>query len=91
VSYEWLVAGLLALHDIEPYEVLQVLATKSRWPRLATGPDGHRLLTIWGRTGAGRPLIVAVRRLDQWDWQILGARSMTTQELTKFEEWEARQ
>ncbi|MDQ1295494.1 MAG: hypothetical protein QG608_3382 [Actinomycetota bacterium] len=68
---------------------MQVLGAEKRWPRPATGPDGHRLMTVWGRTVDGWPLIVAIRRLSQWDWQIIGARVMTQSETTEFEAWEA--
>ncbi|WP_280373893.1 hypothetical protein [Nocardia wallacei] len=30
------------------------------------------MLTLWGRTDAGRPLIVAARRQDSWTWLIIG-------------------
>jgi hypothetical protein len=90
VGFEWLQPGLDALRGIEPQEVMQVLGGKRRWPRPATGPDGHRVTTIWGRTDGGRALIVAIRRLTQWDWQIIGARAMTLGERTEFEAWEGR-
>jgi hypothetical protein len=48
-----------------------------------------RVLTVWARTRTGRPLIVAVRQVDAWDWQILGAREMSGADLTEFEKWEA--
>jgi hypothetical protein len=88
VGFEWLEAGLEALRGIEPYEVVQVLSSKRRWPRPATGPDGHPVLTIWGRTEAGRPLVVVTRQLSQWDWQIIGARTLTAQETADFEAWD---
>lgn len=90
MGYEWLDAGLRALRGIEPYEVVQVLTAKSRWPRPARGPDGHWVLTVWGRTAAGRPLVAATRQLSQWDWQVIGARTMTPAEIGEFEAWEAR-
>jgi hypothetical protein len=69
---------------------MQVLTSKVRRPVPATGPDGHQVLSIWGRTTQGRALIVVVRPLSQWDWQIIGARAMTEQEITTHEAWEAR-
>lgn len=87
--YEWLEIGLRLLRGIEPQEVMQVLNSSKRWPRSATGPDGHPVLTIWGRTRAGRPLIVGTRPLAKWDWQIIGAREMRPAEITEFEAWEA--
>jgi hypothetical protein len=89
VGYEWLEIGLQRLRGIEPHEVMQVLTSKTRRPVPATGPDGHMVLTIWGRTTAGRPLIVGTRRLSQWDRQIIGAREMHPNEIAEFEAWEA--
>ncbi|MGH3450187.1 MAG: hypothetical protein ACRDQW_05555 [Haloechinothrix sp.] len=68
----------------------QVLAAARRWPRVAEA-RGVRLLTISGRTRAGRPLIVFVRQDGQWDWLIIGAREMTPGQLTEFERWEQEQ
>ena len=48
------------------------------------------MLTIWARTAAGRPLIVAMRRTGDWDWLIVGARDMDPAELAGFERWAAR-
>jgi hypothetical protein len=89
VGYEWLQPGLGALRGIEPYEVMHVLISAIRRPVPATGPHGHELLTIWGRTAAGRGLIVGIRQLSQWDWQILGARVMTEAEDDRHRAWEA--
>ena len=90
MGYEWLVVALNSLRGIEPHEVMQVLGAPRRWPRLAKGPVGHAVVTIWARADAGRPLIVAVRRLGTWDWQIVGARDLTPAEVGEFEAWEAR-
>jgi hypothetical protein len=49
------------------------------------------VLTVWGRTFAGRPLIVAVRHVDGLTWKILGAREMTPDNLAEFEHWEETQ
>ena len=87
MGYEWQGWALDALRNIEPYEVLRALGATRRWTRWATGPGGVRVLTVWARTSAGRPLIVAVRQVD--DWQILGARDMNTADLAEFQEWEA--
>jgi hypothetical protein len=77
-----------ALAGIEPYEVRQVLEDKRRWPRPATGTAGLRVLTIWGRTLAGRALIVAVYHVSGLTWKIVGARDMTDNELAEFGRWE---
>jgi hypothetical protein len=66
-----------------------VIFGKVRRPVPATGPDGHQVLTIWGRTHAGRPLIVGTRVLNQWDKQIIGVREMRPEEIAEFEAWEA--
>jgi hypothetical protein len=89
VGYEWLEIGLQRLRGIEPHEVMQVLTSKIRKPVSATGPDGHPVLTIWGRTHAGRPLIVGTRQLTKRDRQIIGAREMRPGEIVEFEAWEA--
>ena len=88
MGYEWLAAALAALRGVEPYEVLQALSAPRRWP-VAAQSGGVRFLTIWARTQAGRPLIVAVRLLGGLDQQIIGAREMTEQEQAQFEAWEA--
>ena len=89
VGYEWLDIGLQKLRGIEPQEVMQILNGKTRRPVPGYGPDGHWVLTIWGRTKEGRPLIVVIRPLSGFDWQILTARPMTDAQLTEFEAWEA--
>lgn len=88
MPYEWEEWALQALAGIEPYEVRQILEGKARWPRLATSPAGVRVLTIWGRTAAGRPLIVAVRHVDGRSWTIIGARHMSNAEHAEFVRWE---
>jgi hypothetical protein len=35
-------------------------------------------------------LIVAVRKIGDFDQQIIGTREMTPEELARFEAWEAR-
>jgi len=91
VGYFWLQATLAGLSGIEPHEVLQALYAKQRWPRPGVSPEGVRVLLILARTNAGRPLVVAVRRMPgrTLDWWIAGARDMTSTELAAFEEWEA--
>jgi hypothetical protein len=88
VGYEWTSWALRALQDIEPHEVSQVLAAERRWPRRAKSPEGLVVLTVWGRTDAGRPLIVAVRRADEWTWQVVGARAMRPDEQRELQSWE---
>ena len=88
MGFEWPSWALAALRDIEPGEVLQALNAQRRWPRPATGTYGVRVLTIWARTDSGRPLLVAVRQVSEWDWQILGARDLHPSEAAEFDEWE---
>jgi hypothetical protein len=56
---------------------------------LAASSQGVPFIAISGRTQAGRPLIVAVRKIGDFDHQIIGAREMTPEELARFEKWEA--
>jgi hypothetical protein len=84
MPYEWLPWALDHLTGIEPDEVHQVLAGPHRLP-LRAGP----FTAILGRTTAGRPLAVLLRTLDWFDMQIIGARELTTDELIRYEKWEA--
>jgi hypothetical protein len=88
MPYEWEEWALRALSGIEPSEVGQVLAGKQRWPRPATAASGVRVLTVWGRTGSGRTLVVALHPLDGQSWTIIGARDLTTAEYAEFTRWE---
>ena len=89
VPFRWLPIALESLRGIEPYEVQQALAAPVRWPRLAYSEAGLPVLTIWARTDSGRGLIVAVRRNDPMDWDIIGVREMRRDEVLTFDEWEA--
>lgn len=88
MPWEWEEWALNAPAGIEPREVRQVLDGKVRWPRPGGDQAGVRVLTIWGRTAAHRPLIVAVYRADEWTWKIIGAREMRDGELREFARWE---
>ena len=88
MGYEWAELVLAMLRNIEPYEVMQVLHEGRRWPRPAVGRSEVKMLTIWGRTRSGRPLIVRIQRLADWDSVILGARDMTPAEVEEFTRWE---
>jgi hypothetical protein len=63
---------LAALRGVEPFEVLQALGAVRRLPVPAVG-SGPKVLGVFARTNAGRPLVVTVRRGDGFDWWILGA------------------
>ena len=88
MPYEWDDWALAALVGIEPYEVWQALEAKRRWPRRASSAGGVAVLTVWGRTVAGRPLIVAAYLVTGLTWKIIGAREMTDKELIEFSRWE---
>jgi hypothetical protein len=90
VGFEWIRVVLDKLEGIEPHEVTQVLAATSRWPRPAVGLGGVQVLTVWGRTRTGRPLMVALRRKDRRNWWIVGARELDQDEAAELEKWEAR-
>jgi hypothetical protein len=89
VGYEWLPTVLSVLRGIEPYEVRQVLDQRRRWPRPAVG-GGIPVLAIWGRTSAGRRLIVVLRPTGvSHDWLIIAATEMTADQAAEYDEWEA--
>ena len=88
MPYEWDEWAINALTGIEPYEVRQVLEAERRWPRPAVDPAGLRVLTIWGRTRAGRALIVAAYQSGGQTWKIIGARELRAHELAEFAKWE---
>ena len=88
MGYEWVREVLDKLAGVEPYEVLQVLSSPRRWPRPATTSDGLQVLTIWGRTRTGRSLLIGLRRKDEWDWWIVGARELTPGEAAELQNWE---
>lgn len=90
MGYEWLREVLDKLQDVEPFEAVQVLAAARRWPRPARTLDGLEILTVWGRTATGRPLMVGLRRKDEWDWWIVGVRELTPGELAELRTWEER-
>lgn len=90
MGYDWLPEALAALVGVEPYEVTQVLSAPRRLP-LAASSGGVPFVAIMGRTLTGRPLIVAVRKVGDFDQQIIGAREMAPKELQRFEAWEANQ
>jgi hypothetical protein len=64
------------------------LEAKRRWPRRATSATGIPVLTVWSRTVAGRPLVVAVYHVTGFTRKIIGAREMTEKERIEFSQWE---
>jgi hypothetical protein len=89
VKFEWIPEAFRQLCGLEPAEVHEALSSRYRWPRSARDTVlGLQVLTIWARTGAGRPLVVAVRQRSGWEWECVGARIMSPPELADFESWE---
>ena len=78
------------MRDIEPHEVVQVLSGARRRIVPAYSPEGLAMQSIWGRTTAGRALIVVVRPVGGFDSVIIGARDMSAAERKEFEAWESR-
>lgn len=67
---------------------MQVLAAPRRLPVPGTA-GGVRVLAIFARTRAGRPLMVLVRLdRDGFDHLIVGARELTGEERVMFQRWE---
>jgi hypothetical protein len=92
MGWKWapfVVLDRLAERGLKPDEVMQVLNGNRRWPRRGTDSIGLQPLTIWGRTGTGRALLVALRPLAGRDWEIVGARDLTSSEVAELEKWEA--
>jgi hypothetical protein len=94
MGYEWDYGALdwVARNGLEPGEVLQAVYGR-KWPRVAVTPEGLRVLTLWGRTRAGKGILVMVRPmlghpLDAW---IVNARPMTDTELAELAQWEESQ
>jgi hypothetical protein len=88
VPYTWLQIALDRLRGIEPSEVLQALRATHRRP-VAASHAGIRVLTVWARTDAGRPLIVVLRPVGGFDYEIIGASAMTDDQAHEFTQWEA--
>ena len=90
MDLEWVPDAYRQLCGLDPREVHEALGSDVRWPRLAKDSQlGMQVLTIWARTKAERPLVVAVRQWSGWQWQCVGARDMKPAELIEFETWEA--
>lgn len=91
MPYEWLPTAfaVLVLAGIEPHEVMQVLYGANRRPvPVVDSVTGLRALNIWGRTAAGRPMVVTVRLAAGFHMRIVGARDMTVAERKEYERWE---
>jgi hypothetical protein len=88
VPYEWDEWAMQGLAGIEEYEVRQVLEYRHRWPRPVKNHPGTRVLTVWGRTLAGRALVVAIHHHDGFVWKIIGARDLASTEVAELRKWE---
>ena len=91
VAFRWAsgILDWLAERDIEPYEVQQVLQYARRWPRPGHTERGAAL-TIWGRTRAGRALLVVLwAQQGSLDNYIVGARELSAGEEAELQNWEA--
>lgn len=87
VGYEWFMAAWLVA--VTRAEVVQVLFSEGRrWPRPLVTESGITGLSIWGRTDAGRGVIVHLRPLGGRDFQIVAAAAMTDDQLAEFVTWE---
>ncbi|WP_433635605.1 hypothetical protein [Nocardia sp. CA-120079] len=93
VEYEWGPASrtLISLYDVQTWEVMEVLYGSRRWPRPATTSEGLPVITVWGRTDEGRPLVIVLRRprSNSDRWQIMIAAPMGPQQLDEYTAWEA--
>jgi hypothetical protein len=90
MGWNWVPGVMDSLDGIEPYEVSQVLGSAKRWPRPGASRDtGIGSLTIWGRTWAGRPMMIGVRLGPGLDMQVYAARELTAAQVTELEKWEA--
>ena len=77
------------LYGVTRAEATQVLYSAGRrWPRPMLTKSGLAGLSVWGRTDAGRGVIVYLRLLESRDYQIVGAAEMGTDQLAEFTEWE---
>lgn len=90
VGYTWLPGRFSILVAVEAYEVMQVLeGFGRRWPRPVTGPRGLPMVGVFGRTSAGRCIVVYIRHDHDLEWTIVGSRPMTPGEIAEFDQWEA--
>ena len=86
--YRWVPLALDSLRGIEPHEVHQTLGAKRRLPVPGVS-GGVRVLAVFGRTHAGRLLMVLIHLGDDFDHHITGARDATPDESIMFVAWEA--
>lgn len=91
MGFEWSYWSLNRAMErgIHEYEVDQVRRNRP-WPR-PTERNGRGFMTLWGRTDAGRPLMIAAYRADRWVWEILDLRELTPAEAAEYDQWKDSQ
>ncbi|NKY87945.1 hypothetical protein [Nocardia veterana] len=100
MEYAWWIGihSFLARAEVAPWEVMEVLYSSRRWARPARTREGLPVTTVWGRTEAGRPLVVMLRPLPSPPrvpaaatdtWEILMAAQMRPHQLEEYTAWEA--
>ncbi|WP_432992293.1 hypothetical protein [Dactylosporangium sp. CA-233914] len=88
MGFEWMPGLQAFLRDVDPDEVREALDYPRRWPRPVRGPQGLTYIAIHSRTRAGRAVTVVVRHLGGHDAVIVGARTMSADDVALFKEWE---
>lgn len=90
MQYEWWYGAgeHLDRAGIEAWEVMEVLYSPRRRPRPAHTPEGLPVLTVWGRTDEGRPVVVLLRRTGPETLEIVMAAPMRPHQLREHEKWE---
>ncbi|WP_405176998.1 hypothetical protein OG225_21370 [Nocardia sp. NBC_01377] len=94
MQYEWWYGAREHLRraGVEPWEVMEVLYSPTRWPRPARTPENLPVLTVWGRTEEGRPIVVLLRQPPSapGTWEVVMAAPMRPLQLREYEAWEAQ-
>ncbi|WP_157103545.1 hypothetical protein [Nocardia harenae] len=75
------------LRGVTPGEVDEALSARRRLALPSTS-EHPQVTLIAARTHSGRPLIVAVHRVGQWQWEIIAAGELTGERLAVFQRWE---
>ncbi|WNJ59136.1 hypothetical protein [Nocardia seriolae] len=92
VEYVWSPTAkqFLQRFQVRTWEVMEVLYSSHRWPRPARTDQDLSVLTVWGRSDEGRPLVVMLPSPSA-RWEILMAVPMGPHQLTEYNAWEANQ
>lgn len=70
----------IAKHNVTPSEVEEVVNARPQWER----PGAEESTLIYGRTEAGRHLLVVLVESADGRWYVATARDLTTTELRTF-------